>query len=371
MTMAYQTMEELHDALHFYNQFVREVPQDFFVCAEHLKELTRSAFCKAFKMFRDLTVALYDEAAAYPADYGYAVQQKRTGIYKPTTLRFDVVFKLYLSMGRAGRLDGKRLVVDREQFQNIYGTPNSKVEKGKIQQVGDDAFLEIMRRDRIELFLHKLSDFGFRFEGCGTDMPWGMEKTFIVTHEEADIPVVLKAFADIPLSSKSYEYDFRKFNYKVFSVPKDERLPFEDQYTASYIPSDKMDAAKALIAAMKEIGADYGDCAKYCSWQGRMACYYIFKNKLRIIQNMDGMFVFAPVVGKIRRDRRIAFMENLPERYKAIYARCEGCRAECDGRIPISINGKMTAVCSYKWPSIPAEMEAVPYIVEAYQLMGR
>ena len=350
--------------MRFYNEVLREIPDDFDVLDEHLNGISKADFCKAFKELRDITVAIYDDAIADPESYGFVKTDRKTGERKHTGLDVHAITCLLYALGKSGEINGVNLEIDLNKFRNVLALSPKKIMMGKAEEKDPAAFDKQYKKKHIAGLINKLRDFGFAFDGFDAGKEYSELTKLTVSHRNESLPTVLKVFAEFKICQKCFVFDFAKFNYKVFSKGKDEKLPFDDLYSVTYIPANKLQAAKALLAEMEELGLDYGFCPEPVYWQGPMACYYNFRGKLRIIQNAIGFFVFAPAPGNIPKAKVEAFLDSLPEKYKSFYAICGGCggKKECGSRIHPTVSGKIRTVCAGQWPSFPAEMQSIPYI---------
>ncbi len=160
-----------------------------------------------------------------------------------------------------------------------------------------------------------------------------------------------------------------KCNYRVFAHPSDARLPLEDLYSYVLLSDENKAFLSALNAELEKIGSTYGECEG--GWySGTLACDYNYKNKIRILQNIENGLLPHVVVrfGK-KAEKMGKFIESLPEEYHGLIRKCAGCRkGECDHRIPVTANDRKYLVCNVAWWYFPADVKAIPYIVGAYRI---
>ena len=120
---------------------------------------------------------------------------------------------------------------------------------------------------------------------------------------------------------------------------------------------------------MTELNADYGECES--GWyHGTLPCQYIYKNKVRLLQNIEnGLMPYVVVRFGKKTDKIIRFIESLPPEYHDRIEKCKGCKkGECDHRIPVTAIGKKYVICNVAWWRFPPDVSAIPYIVKAYQI---
>jgi len=114
----------------------------------------------------------------------------------------------------------------------------------------------------------------------------------------------------------------------------------------------------------------FGSCAG--GWySGTLPCQYNYKNKVRILQNIESGLIPHVVMRFGKKAGKMAeFVESLPEEYRKNIVRCKGCRkGECDHRISVITSDKNYVLCNVAWWYFPAEKAAVPYIVQAFKIV--
>ena len=180
---------------------------------------------------------------------------------------------------------------------------------------------------------------------------------------------VIHAFASAKICRISFGFDFVKCNYRVFAHPYDGKLPLCDLYSYQLLSEENKSFLSKMNDELEKLGSTYGECES--GWyHGTLPCVYNYKNKVRVLQNMESGLLPHVVLrfGK-KAEKMASFIESLPEEYKWLVRKCRGCKkGECSHRIPVTADGKKLIICNVAWWSFPAEMRAIPYIVAAYQI---
>jgi hypothetical protein len=211
-----------------------------------------------------------------------------------------------------------------------------------------------------------LERFGFEARGLNQSDPASLTLCYPA---RPAVMAALKAFAAPRICRVSFGFDFTKFNYRVFAHAIGAKLPLEDLYSYRLLSCAHQDFLSRLNRALGEAGADYGECAG--GWyHGTQPCQYRYKNKVRILQNMENGLMPAVVVRFGQKAEKMArFIESLPAAYHGSIQKCRGCqKGACDHRVPVTAAGKKYTICNIAWWGFPPEPEAIPYIVGAYKI---
>lgn len=369
-TLDTKTPEQLANAIQSYNSYMCEIPEQFPVLEEYLHGLTEAEFCHAFKQLAGIITDIYDFLQKSPDSIGLTVKDKKTGEWKvQSSQHLSCVKKLLYTIGRFGELEDNKLHISINTLMNAYMTyyPNTSVELAETIKE-----FEKEKQDKFYASKHMRSVFAcFAKFGFVIDE---LDAPDIVTLEiqypaDPAVITVLKAFAVPKVCRLSFGFDFAKCNYRVFAHPSDAKLPLEDLYSYILLSDENKAFLSALNQEMEKIGSTYGECEG--GWySGTLPCDYNYKNKIRILQNVENGLLPHVVVrfGK-KAEKMGKFIESLPDEYQGLIRKCGGCRkGECGHRIPVTANGKKYLICNVAWWYFPAEEKAIPYIVAAYRI---
>ena len=371
-TLETKTPEQLTAALQSYNSYMCEIPASFTVLDEYLHGLTANEFCGAFKALQEIVTDIYEYLRENPQAVGLVKTDKKTGELKvQTSQHISCVKKLLYVIGRFSTLKENTLTVYMENLMNAYMTyyPNISVELAEtINEYDIEKQRKFFEAKHMRSVFACLEKFGFEIDGLDA------EKIVVCYPENPPVMTVIKAFATPRVCRISFGFDFTKFNYRVFAHKTDAALPLEDLYSFQLLSNEHKKFLQALNQAMNAAGASYGECAD--GWyNGTLPCQYIYRNKVRVMQNIEGGLnpYVVGAAGKQRdkqKPKRIKYIETLPDEYQDIVAKCGFCRKgkDCDWRYIFSGKEKKHAKCVGGWWYFPPTKVAVPYIVEAYKI---
>ena len=384
-TLETKTPEQLIAALRSYNSYMREIPERFTVLDEYLNGLTVIEFCGAFITLQKIVTDIYKYLIENPQEVGFVKENKKTGeLEAQTSQHISCVKKLLYTIGRFSTLESNSLVIDINKLMNAYMTyyPNISVELSeKINEYGKDKQNKFYGTKNMRSVFACLEKFGFEMDGIngidGIDTDINKIASITVRYPKRPSVInVMKAFAMPRVCRISFGFDFTKFNDRVFSHKSDSILPLEDLYSFQLIPDEHKKFLLVLNQAMNEAGADYGECES--GWyNGTLPCQYIYKNKVRILQNIENGLMphvvmwqrGAPEAVIKKTEKVIDLFKSLPDKYLNIIGKCRGCtKGECGRRNIVSVKDKKYAVCAGGWWGFPPEAEIVPYIVKAYKI---
>ena len=369
-TLETKTIDQLHTALVSYNSHMCEIPAAFPVLPEYLCGLTEPEFCEAFAQLEKLMAAVYDHLIRYPESVGLTVRDRKTGEWKlQSSQHISCVKKLLYVLGRFSRPEGNGLHIAMHDLMNAYMTyySNSSVELAEvIKESGKEKQEKFFAAKHMRMVFGCLTTFGFVFDGLDVPETQALEMRY---PENPAVLTVLHAFASAKICRISFGFDFVKCNYRVFAHPQDGKLPLCDLYSYQLLSEENKAFLTRLNGELEKIGTTYGECEG--GWyHGTLPCDYNYKNKVRILQNMESGLLPHVVLrfGK-KAEKMGRFIESLPEEYKSLVQKCRGCRkGECDHRIPVTADGKKLNICNVAWWYFPPEEKAIPYITAAYRI---
>ena len=256
-----------------------------------------------------------------------------------------------------------------KSLMNAYMTyyPNISVELAEtVKEYDDDKRNKFFEAKHLRLVFSCLQKFGFQLKGLDDSEIRIVEISY---PQHPSVITTLKAFCMPKICRISFGFDFTKFNYRVFAYAADAKIPLEDLYSYCLLSDEHKAFFSELNRVMTELNADYGECES--GWyHGTLPCQYIYKNKVRILQNIEnGLMTYVVVRFGKKTDKIIRFIESLPPEYHDRIERCKGCKkGECDHRIPVTAAGKKYVICNVAWWRFPPDVSAIPYIVKAYQI---
>lgn len=362
-------MAQLSVAIRSYNSYMCEIPEHFPVLNEYLHGLTEDRFCRAFGQLEKIIVRIYDDILEHPETVGLTVKDKKTGEWKvQTSQHISCVKKILYTIGRFGTLDHDTLCIPMPTLMNAYMTYfyNISVELAEtVKQFDREKQEKFYLAKHLPAVFACLTKFGFTVDETEAS------DTTVELRYPADPSVisVLKAFSEPRICRVSFGFDFTKCNYRVFAYPADAILPLEALYSYVLLSEENKRFLAQLNAQLEELGATYGECAG--GWySGTLPCDYNYKNKVRILQNIEHGLIPHVVLrfGK-KAERMGKFIESLPEEYRGLVQKCQGCRkGECDHRIPVVAGQQKFMICNVAWWYFPADIKAIPYIVAAYRI---
>ncbi len=369
-TLETKTLDQLHDALVSYNSYMCEIPETFPILSEYLHGLSESEFCRAFAKLEKSIIDLYTYLTDYPESIGLTVRDKKTGEWKiQSSQHISCVKKLLYVLGRHGTINGDCLHISMNDLMNAYMTyyPNSSVElSDTVKEFEKEKQDKFFTSKHMQMVFDCLAKFGFTFDGLDALETQVIEVRY---PENPAVLTVLHSFAQAKICRINFGFDFTKCNYRVFAHPTYGKLPLQDLYSYQLLSEKNKAFLLKLNAELEKIGTTYGECAG--GWyNGTLPCDYNYKNKLRLLQNMESGLVPHVVLrfGK-KAEKMAALIESLPEEYKGLVQKCRGCRkGECDHRIPVAAEGKTQMICNVAWWYFPPEEKAIPYIVAAYRI---
>lgn len=369
-TLETKTIDQLHTALISYNSYMCEIPAVFSVLPEYLGGLTETEFCEAFAQLEKIMVAIYNRLNEHPESIGLTLQNRKTGEWKlQSSQHISCVKKLLYVLGRFGKPEGDCLHIAMHDLMNAYMTyyPNCSVELAEtIKEFGKEKQEKYFAAKHMRMVFDCLTDFGFIVNGL--DVPETPALDILYPTNPA-LLTVIHAFASVKICRISFGFDFVKCNYRVFAHPYDGKLPLCDLYSYQLLSEENKSFLSKMNDELEKLGSTYGECES--GWyHGTLPCVYNYKNKVRVLQNMESGLLPHVVLrfGK-KAEKMASFIESLPEEYKWLVRKCRGCKkGECSHRISVTADGKKLIICNVAWWSFPAEMRAIPYIVAAYQI---
>ena len=350
--MQYENKEALANAITDYRNHFLEIPGDFDVKQEYLLDgIAKPDFVKAFKDYRDLITAIYEDMADNPDEYGFTGTDKK-GNFKNTKQPIQCIIWLMYALGKAGEIQNRKLVVSAQKINEIFAGKHDCIIKGINNSI----------INRNNLF-QKLIDFGFEFSITDFDK---IESDFNVKLKIPDIAVAIKAFTLSWYSDESFMCDYAGFNYHVFSVGFTDDLPYKHLYIATIASEKTIKYMETVIAELTKLGYKCKNIRHhgFRSNVWMYKCCHFYQRNDEIV--MDVPAHYAP---KHRRNAYFEHLESMPEKYRS-RQRCKGCRKNC-GTLSIElVDDKKVAYCS---PHLRLhnlnQLEDIPYIVELIKVM--
>ena len=382
-TLETKTPEQLTHALQSYNSYLCDIPDSFTVLDEYLNGLSQSEFCEAFKELQVIVSDIYKYLQENPQSIGLIKANKKNGeLEVQTSQHISCVKKLIYTIGYFSNLnlDSKSLFIRMDSLMNAYMTyySNCSVELSEIVNVYDTTkqskFLETKHMWNV---FGVIEQFGFLIEGLKQEA-YNEEAILEISYPKRPFVInVLKAFSMPRICRISFGFDYTKFNYHVFAYTSKAKLPLTDLYSFQLLSDEHKKFLIRLNQTMEEeTGAGYGECES--GWyNGTLPCQYIYRNKVRVLQNIENGLIPAVVITSGMKPEKItkktgkyiSYFESLPDEYKSIM-KCRGCRkGEC-GKIAITIEDKKYVMCVGKgaWWMFPPKEEAIKFIVAAYKI---
>lgn len=369
-TLETKTIDQLHAALISYNSYMCLIPAVFPVLPEYLCGLAEPAFCEAFAQLEKIMVDVYNHLNEHPEAVGLTVQDKKTGKWKvQSSQHISCVKKLLYVLGRFGEPRGDCLHIAMHTLMNAYMTyyHNSSVELADVlKESGKENQDKFFIAKHMRMVFDCLTDFGFVLGGLDSPETLTLD---IQYPENPAVLTVLHSFASAKICRISFGFDFTKCNYRVFAHPADGKVPLCDLYSYQLLSDKNKAFLSKLNEELEKMGITYGECEG--GWySGTLPCDYNYKNKVRILQNIEsGLLPYVVLRFGRKADRMAAFIESLPEDYKGLVQKCRGCKkGDCDHRIPVMIDEKKQIICNVAWWYFPPEEQAIPYIAAAYKI---
>lgn len=369
-TLDTKTPEQLTNAIQSYNSYMCVIPESFPILDEYLHGCSGDEFCHAFRQFEKILTDIYQFLLERPEAVGLTVWDIKTGEWKvQSSQHISCVKKLLYVLGRFGEPDGDTLHIPMNTLMNAYMTyyHNTSVELADtVKESEKEKQDKFYTAKHMRMVFDCLTKFGFVFDGLDTPETLALDVRF---PENPAVLTVLHAFASAKICRISFGFDFVKCNYRVFAHPHDGKLPLCDLYSYQLLSEENKAFLSALNDELEKIGTTYGECEG--GWyHGTLPCDYNYKNKVRILQNMEsGLLPHVVLRFSKKAEKMGKFIESLPEEYKGLVQKCRGCRkGECDHRIPVAADGKKQMICNVAWWYFPADVKAIPYIVAAYQI---
>nr|MBQ4318994.1 hypothetical protein [Clostridia bacterium] len=363
-TLKSDTPEELTSALVSYNSHICDIPDGFTVLDEYLNGLDAKEFRKAFGQLCEFVRGVYGEITDDPASVGLLGYDKKTGEPKVlSSQHISCVKKLLYALGRFSVIDGDLLKADSDSFFDAYITYYSNTSTELSSVIKEQTPLKrerFIKSKNVDKVFALLSRHGLEIKCDGGRIIAGCPDNRALT-------AVIKAFSQPRICRECFGFDYAKFNYRVFAYPSDAVLPLGEQYSFNLLCKEHRAFLAELDGELNKAGASFGSCAG--GWySGTLPCQYNYKNKVRILQNIESGLLPHVVMRFGKKAGRMAeFIDSLPEKYRSCIVTCKGCRkGECDHRIPVAAAGKRYVLCNVAWWYFPPETEAIPYIVKAY-----
>lgn len=369
-TLETKTVDQLYTALISYNSYMCDIPVSFPVLPEYLCGLTAEEFCRTFAQLKTLMTDIYDDLREHPETVGLTVRDKKTGTWKlSSTQNISCVKKLMYVLGRHAAPVGDGLHISINDFMDAYMTYYyncSTALSDTVKKHDPEKQLKFWTARHLPAVFACLVRFGFAVDGIDASKLTTLKIRY---PQNPAVLTVLHSFAQTNICRSSFGFDFTKCNYRVFAHPADGKVPLCDLYSYQLLSSEHQSFLSKLNEELEKRGTTYGDCAG--GWyHGTLPCDYNYKNKVRILQNMESGLLPHVVLrfGK-KADRMAAFIESLPAEYKGLVQKCRGCKkGDCDHRIPVTADGKQQIICNVAWWYFPPEEKAIPYIAAACKI---
>jgi len=351
--MQYENKEALSNAINNYYKHFLDIPDNFEVRQEYLLDgIIKSDFIKAFKDYRDLIYSIYQDIENNPDEYGFTAIDKKGG-FKGTKQPIQCITWLMYALGKAGEVKNRALIISAQKLNEIFAG------KHDCQLTGVNN--SIINRNTL---FSKLVEHGFEFSISNFDK---IENDFnLVIRKNPDISVALKAFTLSWYSNESFNCDYAGFNYNIFSVGFNDRLPYKHLYIATTASEKTKAYIETLISEISKLGYEYKNIRHHGFrsnvWMYRCCFFY---------QENDNIWINLPphYVPKHNRDAYYKHLESMPEKYRSRH-RCRGCRKECANMVIETADNKKAAYCT---PNLMLhnlnQIEDIPYIVELIKVM--
>ncbi|MDF2686933.1 MAG: hypothetical protein K0S55_2116 [Clostridia bacterium] len=351
--MQYENKESLSKTIIDYSEYFLKIPEEFHVKQEYLLDtISKDEFNKAFRDYRNLILEIYKDMSEDPDEYNFTSIDKK-GNFKNTKQPVQCIIWLMYALGKAGDVKNRTLMVSSKILNNIFtgnhscdikGVNNSIISKGNL--------------------LKKLVNFGFEFSITDFD---NINSDFsLKININTDIVVAFKAFTLSWYSDESFNCDYTGFNYHVFSVGYNDRLPYQDLYIAAAASETTKTYVKVLTTELAKLGYDYKNIRHHGFnknvWMYK--CCFFYQEDDNIIMNIPPHY--TPDYNKQAYHN---FIESMPEKYRG-RKRCDGCRKECGTRVIGVTDNKKAAYCGAEMHlSNLNKIEDIPYIIELIKVM--
>lgn len=351
--MQYENMESLSKAISSYTKYFLTIPNDFNVLEDYLLDgISKLDFNIAFKDYRDLITSIYDDMANNPVVYSFVTTDKK-GNFKNTKQPIQCIVWLMYALGKSGEIRDRTLYVSSEMINNIFA--------GKHDCDITGINNSIINRDNL---FQKLIQFGFEFSITDFDH---FENDFnLMIPQNPNIVVALKAFTLSRFSDQSFNCDYAGFNYHVFSVGYNDRLPYHDLYISKSASEKTKIYVETLINELSKLGYEYINIRHH----GFVSNVWMYKCCF-FYQRGDYIQLNLPIhyVPKHNRQAYLEHIKTMPEKYQRKH--CDGCRhdPQCKSMVFEIINNKKQVYCADANIGNLNQIEDIPYVVELIKVM--
>jgi len=377
-TLEFNTPEELTVALQSYNSSMCEISTSFTILDEYLYGLAVDEFCYTYKYLQRIVTYIYDYLIRNPHEVGLVRADKKTGELK-TQMQHNVscVKKLLYVIGHFSTLESDSLIIRMDELMDAYMTYyfNYSIALAETVKKHDrDKQNKFFETKYVHAIFGLFVKFGFEIKGLDKN-PDNISDIAISHPTCPSVIKVIKAFAMPRVCKIGFGFDFTKFNYRVFSHESAAKLPLKDLYTFQLLIADDKDFLLRLEKGLLEIGVNRDE-----RQHEGFSTYVYGKVKVRVIQNEENKLIptIPLIVGKTPEQvrRKIPqieeFIESLPEKYSNAVGKCRGCQStettECWRRFALNTADKKYFICNNAWWAFPAEIDAIPYILQGCKI---
>lgn len=343
--MGYRDAEEmLADYLKFIDCF-SEIPNEFNVHPDYLIDgMVSTEFIEGYKAYRELLITIQKDMCSKPEEYGLYKYDKK-GVAKPVNLMNYPALWLFVALAQSGEIKDDVLYVDGKSFSDFL---NGKA-------IGSHTAVP----RNVQEIVAKLPDVGITVQGYGD----GGSCDFTVSSEIPRIMTAIKASTISQYCKKSLMSDYCSFNYRLYTIAADEKIPIEMTRTFLSMPEK---SKTIMLALLDELGRN--------GWKTYKFRHHSINNgwlsfgQVELYYHADGTFslLIAPWTAHEHHD----YLEALPDRYRDIWIgatkTCRGChKGECRSRFVGEFFGKKGVHCNGAKPHYPlTELEDIPAIIE-------
>lgn len=370
VVLKYDTPEELQKAIETYNDYMTQVPEEFSVRGEYLGKLTEAEFCREYNAFKNLVLRMYSELYANPERIGLIKTNKKGEQKIVKSQRVTCIKKLFYCLGISSTYKNEALVVKSLDFARTYYTFFNNTSIGlsdKLKDIDLESLDKFIQRKQLHKVISYIEDFGFTFHGFNANKSIKHWQDCRVTYSKSPRMLwVIKAFSMPKLCRISFEMDYARFNYKVFAHKKKARLPLEDLVSFNLISSEEHKCFLIdLNHRLEKIGISYGEAAS--GWyHGTLPCQYNYKNKIRILQNMEyGIIPYILMDFRNKEEEGIKIIQSIPYKFRKNIPTCKGCKKECKSRVVIEVDNIKYALCYGMWWQLPFTTGIIDFIEQA------
>lgn len=289
-----------------------------------------------------------------------------------TSPNISCIKKIIYTFGLVSILENNMLIVDMKAFCDSYSAFYSNCSTAltdKVKSIERDKFDKFYTAKHVSAVLKYLITFGFVIDGFVEDKKFSeLQQLKITFPRKPHITNIIKAFSRPRICRISFGFDYTKFNYRIFSYGINSKILMVDLYSVCLLSEEHRDFLLLLNSRLEEKNISYGESEK--GWyHGTLPCQYNYKNKVRVLQNIEyGILPHLVLDFRNKIDEGATLIESIPEEYRPHIPQCKGCRKACNTRTIIHAAGKKYALCHGQWWHLPLEKGSIDFIMKALRL---